>query len=228
MDLKRFHLSPSSCGLLAALFLFFTQSLAQAITVSELQKKMAESDAGLQSVRFDYVQEMKSGLTDEVQTSSGTAYFKKPKNLRIEQKEPMPQLVVSSGKSVFIYTPRFKQVLKDSWNHYFAKGSFFPGLIGFQQTLEKLKSDYRWSLGASSEMNGEKMFRLNLENKSPQDKDQLNLWIAESDFIPRKAEVIAGTLKVTTTLVSLQKNPVLDAELFKFEKPQESQIIQVP
>ena len=197
------------------------------MTVAEVQEKMAQSDASLESVRFTYVQEMRSSLTEEVQTSSGIACFKKPRNLRIEQKEPLPQLIVSSGKYVFIYTPRFKQVLKDSWDRYFSKSSFFPGLIGFQETMQKLKDRYQWNVAEVSDLNGEKILHLRLKSLGT-DTDQMDLWIAQSDFIPRKAEMVTGTLKVTTTLVALEKNPSLGPELFKFERPEESRVISVP
>lgn len=203
-------------------------SFLSAVTVSELQEEMARSDSTIKSMSFGYIQEVRSSLTSEVQTSSGIAYFSKPRNLRIEQKEPERQLIVSSGKTVFIYTPRFHQVIKDSWNNWFSKNSFFPGLVGFSETLKKLKKDYNWTIVGVDDLNGEETFSVRLENAGDDTGQRLNLWVGKADFIPRKTEVITGTLKLTTTLVSLKKNPELDAELFHFVQPEDSEMIEIP
>ena len=196
--------------------------------MTELQAKMSESDSSTESIQFDYIQEMSSSLSAEVRKSSGTAYFKKPKNLRIDQKGPERQLIVSSGRNVFIYTPRFNQVLKDSWDGWFAKSIFFPGLIGFEKTLEKLKKDYEWKIVGVSDLNGEKTWSVRLTQTPPGGGADLSLWLGEADFIPRKTEVTAGTLKVTTTLVSLERNLSLDPVLFNFRRPPDSDVIKIP
>ena len=210
---------------LVCCLLFLTP--AHALTVSELQERMREANSSISSIRFNYVQEMTSELSREARKSSGKAYVKKPRNLRIEQKEPEDQLVVTSGKNVFVYTPRFNQVLKDSWKRWFSKNSFFPGLVGFDETMSKLKKQYEWKIMGASEINGEQTVNVHLRNSAGQD-DQLNLWLGASDFIPRKTEAISGTLKVTTTLISIVYNLDLDSRLFDFQKPPKAEVIQIP
>lgn len=207
---------------------YLSLATVRAMSVTELQEKMAGTDASLESVRFSYVQEMHSDLSSEVRKSSGMAYFKRPKQLRVEQTEPETQLIVSAGKAVFIYTPRFNQVLKDSWDRWFSKNVFFPGLLGFSETFKKLKKEYRWQILGETDMDGNKTVVVQLNSNMQGENQQLKLWISQDDFIPRKTELVLGTLTLTTTLSSLQLNPELNSDLFRFRQPPHSEIIAVP
>lgn len=204
-------------------------SSARALTVGELQEKMRSSESSVRTMQFRYVQEMRSSLANEVRISSGTVYLRKPRDLRIEQSGPERQLIVASGKSVFVYTPRFKQVLKDSWDRWIERNTFFPGLSGFSDTLQKLTRDYRWEIRGDGEIDGEKTLQVTLHRKGEgEPADHLDLWLGEADFIPRKTELVSGTLKLTTTVAALRVNPGLDAGLFKFEPPAGTGTIEMP
>ena len=113
---------------------------AAALTVAEVQDNIRQQDRQIECVSFEYSQETRSSLSPEVVRVSGEAYFKKPNSLRVEQIKPERQLIVGSGKSVHLYTPRFNQVLRDSWKAWSRKNSFLPGLFGSSGTLERLKN----------------------------------------------------------------------------------------
>ena len=198
------------------------------MTVAEIQDKIKSQGAQIQGLQFDYRQEMTSSLSPEVQKASGTAYIKKPKSLRIEQRDPEPQVIVGSGKNIFIYTPRFKQVLKDSWKRWVKKNPLLPGLFGESETFERLKKDFRWEVSGREDMNGEKTIHLRLRENPEPDGQELILWLGETDFIPRKTKMLSGTLEVTTTLVSLQVNPPLEDKLFRFVPPPGTVTVQMP
>ena len=215
-----------ACGVL---FYSFSQNLISALTVGELQKKMMGSEASLRSLKFDFVQKAQSSLTSENRESSGTAYIRKPKQLRIEQNEPEKQLMVSNGKTVYIYTPRFNQVVKDSWNRWFSQNLFFPGLAGFSEMLEKLKSEYQWEISSMTVLNGENTIMVQLiPTEKKNSEERLKLWLGENDFIPRKTEFVSGTMTLTTTMISMKLNEDLKQELFKFNRPAQSEMIQMP
>lgn len=212
-------------------FVLFAASPAAitAVTVQEIQDRMADSNARLGSLSFEYSQVLSSSLSLETKKSTGKAYFRKPSELRIEQSEPESQLIIASGKSVYIYTPRFKQVLKDSWKKWSNTNFLFPGLASFGQTLVRMKDDYSWEIQGSSTLGGQKTVLLHLSRKGARPgSEDIYLWVPESDFIPRKTELVMGTLKMTTEVNRLSENPELSADLFKFNKPADSQEIQVP
>jgi outer membrane lipoprotein-sorting protein len=214
---------------LLAPLLCFWAATAQALSVPEIQSRIAEQDKKLKAVSFEYVQELRSEGSAETVKSTGKAYFSKPKSLRVEQKLPEAQMIVSSGKHVYIYTPRFKQVLRDSWSRWARQNSFLPGMFGSAETLDRLKKDFSWKVGASETVSSEKTIKVQLvENIEADPAQVLYLWLGEQDFIPRKAEFKRGTLSMTMSLVALKVNPELDPKLFKFSAPKDAQVVDVP
>jgi len=213
--------------LFALCALLFASGSAGAISVGDLQKKMSESDESLKTMTFEYTQIMRSGIATEVRESSGVAYVKKPKMLRIEQRSPEEQFIVADGKSVYIFTPRFHQVIRDSWDNWSSKNMLFPGMSGFSGAMSKLKNGYNWEVRGAADINGEKTIEVRLKSVSGT-SENLSLWISESDYMPRKAEFVDGTLTLSTTFVSVRRNPEIAQELFRFQKPPDSEIIQMP
>ena len=207
---------------------FFCASTLWGLTVDELQKKMAESDLNLQTLEFNFTQEAASSLAEEKRRSSGAAYVQKPKKFRIEQVEPEKQLLISDGKSVYVYTPRFNQVVKDSYKKWFSKNIFFPGMSGFSNTLEQLNKEYLWVLKDEGALDGEKTFVAELTPFDKDRKETIKLWIDRDDFIPRKTELVSETLTLTTTVNGLKRNEILKPELFKFSRPEKSEMISIP
>lgn len=201
---------------------------AAALSLDELQTKMQESEAALQGVQFDYRQEMRSELTPEVKRSSGTAYILRPRNIRIEQKAPSSQLIVSEGRTVYVYTPQFRQVLRDSWKKWFSSNVVFPGLLTFSDTYGSLKRDYAWEMLPPRNLDGQEMLAVRLRPLDEKKTESLELWISPEDYMPRKAEWSSGTLSLATVLSSVKRNPDMPPGLFKFKKPENSSIIEVP
>ena len=198
------------------------------MTVSELQEKIKSEETQIKSLQFDYEQEMTSELSREIQKASGTAYIQKPKSLRIEQKDPEKQVIVGSGKIVFIYTPRFNQVLKDSWSRWVKNNPLLPGLFGGPETFERLKSHFQWEVAGLEDLNGEKTIHLRLKENTASGGEELILWLGESDYIPRKTKMVDGTMEITTTLISLKINPSIEAKIFQFVPPPGTTLVQMP
>ncbi len=202
---------------------------AAQISVQELQEKMLASDLRLTSLKVDYAQKMTSSLTAEVKKTSGTAYLRKPRELRIEQGDPEPQIIVASGKTVQIYTPRFRQVVKDSWQRWSDSQLLLPGIAGFGQTLDRLKKEYAWDIQGSTVIKGMNMILLKLSKPDgAAERENLTMWISETDFIPRRSELVMGTLKMTTEVKAIELNPELDRALFRFQPPKDTTVIQAP
>ncbi|OGR81403.1 MAG: hypothetical protein A3I11_07500 [Elusimicrobia bacterium RIFCSPLOWO2_02_FULL_39_32] len=197
------------------------------LTVKELQDKMEESSRSIESAQFKFIQEMKSSLSDEIKESSGTVIFKKPKFLKIEQRSPEHQIIVTSGKTVFIYTPRFNQVIKKDWNEWMEANFFFPGITQISGSLEKLKKDYDWSLENHSNALFKKEVRVRLKNKESKEGTEMLLTLDEKETILKKMEFFLNTFKVTTTLQEFEKNPNLKEKDFEFKPPKDAAVFQM-
>ena len=75
--------------------------------VSRLQRKYETT----QALSADFEQENHLRTLGRVTRAKGRFYLHKPGRIRAEYTEPEAQLVVSSGKRLWIYTPRLKQVI---------------------------------------------------------------------------------------------------------------------
>lgn len=214
-------------GFIIPFFSFLSLNPLSAITVPELQEKMEQASLKVEGLSFHYLQEMRSELNSTVRHSSGTAVLLKPRHFRLEQTQPEPQTVVSSGKTVFIYTPRFRQAVKNSWNKWLSENLLFPGLATFSDAMKKLKGDYEWSILEEREMNGEKTICVRLNSRSAQQHHHLILCLGAADFIPRKTEWVSGTLSLSTTILSLEINPALSYELFRFRPPKGTAVVEL-
>ncbi len=200
---------------------------AWAISLAELQDGMRKSDESVGSVQFSFIQETRSTLTSEVQVSSGTAYIRRPKQFRIEQVYPERQIVVSDGKKLSIYTPRFKQVIEDSWKRWMSQNSFFPGLAGFSGAFEKLRVNYAWKIDGECGAKDGGGIRVRLSGRGAESERGLELCVDAGDFVPRRTELREGTLRVITTLTALKQNPELPVSLFRLERMDGVKIIRM-
>lgn len=198
-----------------------------ALSIKEVQDKMGETSSSIEAAQFNYTQEMKSSLSEEVKESSGTVIFKKPKFLKIEQKSPEPQMIVTSGKIVVIYTPRFNQVIKKDWDEWMGANFFFPGITQISGSFEKLKKDYDWILEDPSNSYAKKEIKVRLKNKNSKEGMEMLFTLDEKDYLLRKMEFFLNTFKVTTWLQEFEKNPNLKEKDFEFKPPKDAAVFQM-
>ncbi|MBI2916061.1 MAG: outer membrane lipoprotein carrier protein LolA [Elusimicrobia bacterium] len=211
------------------LFIFcFLPSSLLAMTVSDVQKKMQASAETVQSLQFQYVQELRSLQSAESRVSTGTVFYKKPKWMRIEHSNTENQITITQGKVVYIVTPRFNQVVQQSWDDWFQKNFWSLGLADFSPLLEKAMKEYNWSLLENKEFQGEKMIRIALKNRTdPEGTPAITLWISPSDYLLRKTELVSGSLIWSTTIHAVVRNSDLKESLFQFKVPPNSKVIQI-
>lgn len=77
-------------------------------TVSKLQKKYET----ISTIEADFVQEATSKAMKRSDTSEGKVYFKKPGKMRWEYKKPLQDLIVSNGKTVWVFQPDLAQAIE--------------------------------------------------------------------------------------------------------------------
>ncbi|MFC1501698.1 outer membrane lipoprotein carrier protein LolA, partial [Elusimicrobiota bacterium] len=81
------------------------------LSLEEIMSEMDLCDEKIESVRFDFKQDIIYEITGETQTNSGAITLQRPSKFYIVQKKPVEQIIVSNGKKVWIYTPTYNQVL---------------------------------------------------------------------------------------------------------------------
>ena len=117
--------------------------IAAELTLDEVTAKMEEADKNVTSLEFAFTQEISYNLTKEKQTSGGNVSFMKPSSLYVKTNRPLEQEIISDGKKVWIYTPKYRQVIVDNWKKWTAN-SFVPvSIINFGKGWKDLRKRFR-------------------------------------------------------------------------------------
>ncbi len=202
---------------------------AASMTVEGLKAEMKKSYQACKSIQFNYAQSVRSTMSNEIRSSSGTFYFKSPNLLKIEQKSPEQQWIVCNGNKVTVYTPRFKQATRYSWEAW-AEGNFFLlCLTGSKESLEKLEKGYQWTIENKEAPESFECLEVHLEPAHDKiENGSLRLWVHRADFFLRKIEWCGENgLSFTTDLKDLIVNPELKKSLFNFKEEPTVEIFNI-
>jgi len=196
---------------------------AQSIKIEDLLAKMESAEQSISSLEFEFVQEILFVLTNETSSSAGKVSFAKPDNIRVEMYSPIEQSIVTNGKKVWIYTPKYNQVIVDSWQKW-ASNSFVPvSLIKFGKQWKDLRKKYEITLERSED----KAFVLLFipKNKS---EYKMRFWIEADSYIPVKIELLGINVTATTEMKSKAINPVIEKSRFSFKEPAGVEVLNLP
>ncbi len=197
--------------------------------ITALQKKY-ETLGSLQA-SFDQKNELKSlGRTTK---SSGTLLWKKPGRLRMEYVEPEKQLLVSDGRTFWLYTARFKQVMVSKTGGFGAGATPLLFLAGkgdlkenFHVTIEEIgiakRSGGIWRAGQPH--------RIRLEPKAASATFR-RMWIEvepENFRILTLAYVDNIGNKSHLRFSNIKENVRITGEEFRFIVPPNVEVLQMP
>ena len=96
----------------------------------------------INSLSADFTQQIKGHNNHKLQLLNGNLSLKKPNQLRWNVLDPMPQLIVSDGKLVWLYDPDLEQVVIQSFSDDFMANPISI-LLG---DLDQLNRDFTVSL----------------------------------------------------------------------------------
>ena len=99
--------------LISAIFIFCFNSvvISNEMTLSTIILKVQDRLNKTISIRSEFEQKNFIKSLGARTTSRGFLYIKKPEKIKIQYTKPQKQVFVSNEDSVWIYTPKFKQVL---------------------------------------------------------------------------------------------------------------------
>jgi len=114
------------------LVLFAAPAVAQPATTSldDVVRGIEGAYGKMTDLKAEFTQTAFNKSLNQTIPASGTVYLKKGGKLRWEYVEPMPQVVVSDGKTIWLYTPTLNQVNTGPAPEALAgpAGSFLSGL----------------------------------------------------------------------------------------------------
>lgn len=172
----------------------------------------------------DFTQEMTLQAGGQVLRSEGKMYFEKPGLMRWEYESPEPQTIVADGTYLWIHQPEDEQVLRAPLEQAFQSQTPVSFLFG----VARIGRDFVPKLVEPSESGG---VRLELRPKA-EEGGALGLLVLEVD--PETYDLRAATVKdplgnrTEVRLVDPRRNAGVDGELFRFERPPGTDLIEAP
>jgi outer membrane lipoprotein carrier protein len=185
---------------------------AFAAGIDELQAFVA----GTRSAKATFAQTTTDKAGRVVQKSTGTFAFARPGRFRWTYDKPLDQLIVGDGERVYVYDRDLNQVIERKMTK--ALGSTPAALLAGDDALEK---DFTLVDGGSAD-------GLAWVNATPKSTDSgfTAVRMGFRDHLPRTM-ILTDAFGQTTrlTFADIERNPALDASLFKFTPPQGADVI---
>lgn len=192
---------------------------ADAKDAKEIIKNVKEKYNKVQSLKADFEQIFSWELAGETQKVNGTLYLNSQNNYRIETEN---QLIVTDGTNVWIYSKGDGQVIIDLLRQ--SEENPLP-----KDLLFKYSEEYKPHYVGEETLDGEKTYVLNL---IPKEEDALitsmQIWVDASDWYTVKIMQTDINENVNTYQISnIEENIALEPSLFKFEIPDEAEVVDL-
>lgn len=186
--------------------------------------KLMEWDSALTSLKAGFTQIVifaEAGLEQKVE---GTLSYLKPDRLRIEHTAPTRQIIVTDKKDIWIYKPGDSQAVKTKWEDWKnLQNSGFSGIMDFGNYSELAKRNKVTAVPPSGP--GE-MVKLILTPADRSGLYTLTLMLSATDYFPARADLVVESTKVSTVLNETERNAGMDADIFDFTPPKDTEIIK--
>lgn len=187
-------------------------------------ENLKEREKNIDTISFSYLKRIVIGEIDESYTIKGVIFFREPKLLRIEQKEPVEKLFITDGTRAIIFVEEFNQVIQSNdIDNLSGNLGIDLNLVLFRQLTDYIEKNYEVEL---VECEGE-YYVLNLKSDSDEDS-RLRLYISKKDYLLEKTVYVNPNTTVTTEFSDIEINEDLDSSIFEFESPEGAETINIP
>jgi outer membrane lipoprotein-sorting protein len=193
----------------------------EGLPLTDVLSRVEAAQQSLQDVQFDFVESW-SGTPAQVPPMRGRFTFKKPHFLRIDEKKPDEQTIVSDGEHLEIYTPAAEQKLEGSWKKYLQSAQLPLPLLTFTNDFSVSSWSTEYDVLFGGHENG--LYRLDFRPKS-KNVEPLTLWISDETFLPRRGEIRrpAGLLRVEMS--NLRQNISVGDSSFHLKIPKGTAVV---
>jgi outer membrane lipoprotein carrier protein len=198
----------------------FTQTSGTKINTFFAQ--MEDVGKTVNTLKADYTQKIFFISTQEKQESSGTLFLKKPTSIYIQQRVPQERHLYIDAKNITIYTPENEQAVIDSLNNIF-NDDFVPAtIINLGNNWRKIKKTNLISLIEDSEKHTV-ITITPVENKNC----SIKIYISKTNMYPIKATAESEGVISEIIFRNYVINPAFDKNIFKFNVPDNVEIIKL-
>ena len=169
----------------------------------------------IQDVTFRFDERVQRG-DFPAETVSGTVKYRQPHALRVDQKGPNAQRLISDGATFWLYSAAQKQEVTGDWPTWVQQSHFPLPLLEWAGTLspDHWKSRYTVLFGGYRAPEYELHFKPLLAGDAP-----LTLWISEQTFLPVRGAMQLDGTSIQVTLHDIRLNSGLAASVFTSRVP---------
>jgi len=212
--------------LFGVFFLLFSPAhlpAEETLTPEKVLEKIEAKQKDLTDLQADVIQTTSTREQKDFETVTGQIILKVPGRFSIHYKEPAEQVIVSNGKSVWIYTPELKQVVEQNVRPENREYILLqPG-----QSVKFIRENYSVVLAGNETVDARDCWILKLTPKnSGPETSTLCIWMDVRDCVPVKtaASDASGTT-VTSLFKNIRTNKGVGDKLFEFNVPDGVEVI---
>jgi outer membrane lipoprotein carrier protein len=191
--------------------LLFLPALSFAEDATEVVSKLQSKYESIKSIKADFTQEV-SSKTMPAMTSEGKVWLKKPGRMRWEYKTPAKDLIVSDGKTIWLFQPDLNQVIEKT-----AASSASAMATDFLSGIGNIEKEFIVVLSAAEGAN----HVLTLTPKQEQASlKKLTLEVGKKSSLVEKTVITDhyGN-KTSVTFKNIKLNSSVKDSLFKYTAP---------
>lgn len=207
-----------------ALLLFALPVTASAsYDLNRVMLELENREKTMDTVRFDFKQEINFIQMNNKTTVVGEAVFGKAGRLRITKQSPDNQVTVSDGKKVWVYNPAAKQVWEGASKNWLESAAMPKGMVPFSNYVADLRQNFDLKLLESAGAQDE--VRILAEPKNRDLGYKIELTVSTLSWLPVKTIYSSESAEVRTQLSKHQVNLATPESLFRFSVPKGTDVI---
>jgi len=155
-------------------------------TTESVLKMMDKSASDFHSLTADIEHIKYTDVVNDTSTETGQISVRRDQKMRIEFTKPDPRVILRTGDSLFVFTPKIKRVEEYNIGKNRSLVDQYV-LLGFGTKSQNIEKSYDIALSGEEEIDRRKTFVLTLTPKSEDVRKQITkiqMWIDASSWLP--------------------------------------------
>jgi outer membrane lipoprotein-sorting protein len=155
-------------------------------TTEAVLAMMDKAAADFRSLTADLEHIKYTDVVKDTSTETGQIFVRRDQKMRIEIAKPDPRVILRTGDSLFVYTPKIKRVEEYDLGKNRSMVDQYV-LLGFGTKTQNMLKSYEVVLTGEEELDHRKAFLLELTPKSEDIRKQITkiqMWIDQSSWLP--------------------------------------------
>jgi outer membrane lipoprotein-sorting protein len=155
-------------------------------TTESVLKMMDKSASDFRSLTADIEHIKYTEVVKDTSTETGQIFVRRDQKMRIEFAKPDPRVILRTGDSLFVFTPKINRVEEYNLGKNRALVDQYV-LLGFGTKSQNMEKSYDIALSGEEEIDQHKAFVLTLTPRSEDVRKQITkiqIWLDSSSWLP--------------------------------------------